>query len=34
VLPEEEGDEDDLNQEGQSGNKDRERSGDTRSRKP
>jgi hypothetical protein len=34
VLPEEEGDEDDLDQEGQSGNKDRERSGDTRSRKP
>jgi hypothetical protein len=34
VLPEEEGDEDDLGQEGQSGNKDRERSGDTRTRKP
>ena len=34
VLPEEEGDEDELDQEGQSGNKDRERSGDTRSRNP
>lgn len=34
VLPEEEGDEDNLDQEGQSGSKDRERSGDTRSRTP
>lgn len=34
VLPEESEDEDDLDQPGQSGNKDRERSGSTRSRTP
>ena len=34
VLPDDTGDEDDLDQPGQSGSKDRERSGSTRSRTP